>query len=118
MNIAEYVTKGGNKDLRYQKQFGSESPEAMELAMAKQGYAESGEYDDHLGLSVGEVTVLVNVYDALMRRNSARDGYLFLGGTVVLSRYQTRHGFRIWKSALGNTPFWKSHVATSIRRIG
>ena len=117
-NIAEYLTKGGNKDLRYQKRFGSESPEAMELAMKKQGYPESGEQDDHLGLSIGEVSVLVHVYDALMRRNSARDGYLFLGGSVVLNRYQARHGYRIWKSALGNTPFWRSTVATSIRRIG
>ena len=116
--LAGYVTKGGNKDLRYQKRFGYESPEALELAMKKQGYAKREEQDDHLGLSIWEVSVLVHVYDALMRRNSARDGYLFLGGTVVLSRYQTRHGFRIWKSALGNTPFWKSHVATSIRRIG
>ena len=86
--------------------------------MAKQGYAESGEYDDHLGLSIGEVSVLVNVYDALMRRNSARDGYLFLGGTVVQSRFQTRHGYRIWKSAIGNTPFWKSPIAMSIRPVG
>jgi len=117
-NLAAYLTKGGNDTLRFRKQFGSESPETMELAMAKQGYAESGEYDDHLGLSVGEVAVLVNVYDALMRRNTARDGYLFLGGTVVRSRYQSRHGFRIWKSAIGSTPFWKSHVAMSIRRVG
>jgi hypothetical protein len=117
-NLAEYVTKGGNDTLRFRKQFGSDSPEALELAMAKQGYAESGEYDDHLGLIVGEVAVLVHVYDALMRRNSARDGYLFLGGTVVLSRFQSRHGYRIWKSAIGNTPFWKSHVAMSIRPVG
>ena len=148
-NLAKYVTKGGNEDLRYQTQFGKRPleaeelewalsiekslrgmtkdeqkklvmmpPAALELTMAKQGYAKSGEYDDHLGLSVGEVAVQVHVYDALMRRNSARDGYLFLGGTVVRSRYQSRHGFRIWKSALGKTPFWKSTVATSVRRIG
>ena len=146
-NLAKYVTKGGNEDLRYQKQFGTRlleseelewflsvekslkdmskedqeklrvmrTPEALELAMAKKGKAKS---HDHLGLSIGEVAVLVHVYDALMRRNSARDGYLLLGGSVVLSRYQSRHGFRIWKSALGNTPFWRSTVATSIRRIG
>lgn len=118
-NLAAYLTKGGNDTLRFRKQFGSESPETMELAMAKQGYAESGEYDDHLGLSIGEVAVLVNVYDALMRRNSARDGYLFLGGTVVRSRYQTGHGYRIWKSALEKKPaFWKSHIAISTRRVG
>lgn len=116
--IAGYLTKGGNDTLRFRKQFGNDSPEAMELAMAKQGYAESGEYDDHSGLSVGEVSVLVNVYDALMRRNSARDGYLFLGGTVVRNRYQSRYGYRIWKSALGNRAFWKSTVATSITPFG
>jgi len=117
-NLAEYVTKGGNEDLRYQKQFGRRLPEALELAMAKQGYAKSEGQDDHLGLSIGEVAVLVHVYDALMRRNSARDGYLFLGGTVVLNRFQARHGYRIWKSAFGNTPFWRSTVATSIKRVG
>lgn len=99
-NLAGYLTKGGNDTLRFRKQFGSDSPEAMELAMAKEGYAESGEYDDHLGLSVGEVSVLVTVYDALMRRNSARDGYLLLGGTVIQNRYQSRDQYRIWKSAL------------------
>lgn len=117
-HIAGYLTKGGNKDLRFQKQFGSESPEALELAMAKQGYAESGEYDDHLGLSVGEVSVLVHVYDALMRRNSTRDGYLFLGGAVIRNRYQPRDGYRIWKSAVRLRPFGKSTIAISSRRVG
>ena len=117
--IGGYFTKGGNDTLRFRKQFGSESPEAMELSMAKQGYAESGEYGDHLGLSIEEIRVLVNVYDALMRRNSARDGYLFVGGTVIRDLYKRRSHpiswlgwrqrhkigdnydqYRYWKSAL------------------
>ncbi|OAI45005.1 hypothetical protein AYO43_08585 [Nitrospira sp. SCGC AG-212-E16] len=103
--IAGYLTKGGNDTLRFRKQFGSEAPEALELAMAKEGYAESGEYNDHLGLSVGEVSVLVNVYDALMDRNSTREGYLFLGGTVIHNRHQAPRQYRVWKSALGISPF-------------
>lgn len=103
--IAGYVTKGGNDTLRFRKQFGTETPEALELAMAKEGYAESGEYDDHQGLSVGEVSVLVKVYDALMDRNSTREGYLFLGGTVIHNRHQVPRQYRVWKSAIGITPF-------------
>jgi hypothetical protein len=114
-NIAGYLTKGGNDTLRFRKLFGNGAPESMELAMAKQGYAESGEYDDHLGLSSGQVAVLVNVYDALMRRNRARDGYLFLGGTVIQNRYQRRESYRIWKSAVGNIPE-KSTIDKSVRR--
>jgi|CXWL01.1.fsa_nt_gi hypothetical protein len=117
-HIAGYLTKGGNKDLRYQKQFGSESMEAFELSMAKRGHPECGEKDDHLGLSIGEVSVLIHVYDALMRRNSTSDGYLFLGGAVVRNRYQPRHGYRIWKSAVRVRPFWKSTIAISSRRVG
>jgi hypothetical protein len=114
-NLAGYLTKGGNDTLRFTKQFGSESPESLELAMVKAGYAESGEYDDHLGLSSGQVSVLVHVYDALMRRNRARDGYLFLGGTVIRNRYQSRERYRIWKSAVGNIPE-KSTIDRSVRR--
>lgn len=105
-NLAGYLTKGGNDTLRFRKQFGGGAVEGMELAMVKQGYAESGEYEDHLGLSVGEVSVLVEVYDALMGRNSTRDGYVFLGGLPVRSRNQSRKLFRVWKSPF--KPFSKS----------
>ena len=117
-HIAGYLTKGGNDTLRFRKQFGSDSVEAMELGMAKHGYAESGDFDDHLGLSVGEVSVLVHVYDALMRRNSMSDGYLFLGGTVIRNEYQPRHGYRIWNSAVRLRPRWKSTIAISSRCVG
>lgn len=110
-NLAGYMTKGGNDTLRFRKHFGNEFPEAMELSMVKHGHAESGEYDDHLGLSIGEVSVLVKVYDALMRRNSTSDGYLFLGGEVIRNRYQPRHGYRIWKTAVRIEPFEKSRIA-------
>jgi hypothetical protein len=102
--LADYVTKGGNATLRYTKRFGRDTVEAMELAMVKQGKSKDpDDFDeDHLGLNQNEIKVLVNVYDRLMRRNTKKDGYLFLGGRILRNRYRSLD-YRIWKSAIRTT---------------
>ena len=71
--------------------------------------------------SRGEVSVLVKVYDALMRRNSARDGYLFVGGTVLQDLYKRRSHPISWlgwgqRDKIGDNcdhyRYWKSALAT------
>lgn len=83
--IADYITKCGNENLRYETRFGRGTSlvDVTERAMWKQGYRgideEDGEesaMEDNIGLTVGEVGALGKAIYRLMKRNQRGDGYV------------------------------------------
>jgi hypothetical protein len=90
-NIADYMVKGGNEDLRYSARFGREAKDdgsplaadALDHKMKKgAGNARCNEeaiLEDTRSLSVGEIDVLVRVIDRLMGKGK-REGYLIKHG--------------------------------------
>ena len=78
--IADYVTKGGNEQLRYNAGFGRDLAEDLEAKIWREGLGRSdkgGEtIEDERGLTVLEVQQLDALYLWLMRRRSDRRGYL------------------------------------------
>jgi hypothetical protein len=78
--IADYVTKGGNENLRYNAGFGRDLAEDLEAKIWRDGLGRSdkgGEtIEDERGLTVGEVQQLDELYCWLMKRRSDRRGYL------------------------------------------
>ena len=78
--IADYVTKGGNENLRYNAGFGRDLGEDLEAKIWRAGLGKAhkgGEtVEDERGLTVGEVQQLDALYCWLMKRRSDRRGYL------------------------------------------
>lgn len=78
--IADYVTKGGNEQLRYNAGFGRDLAEDLEAKIWRVGLGRSdrgGEaIEDERGLTVAEVQQLDALYLWLMKRRSDRRGYL------------------------------------------
>jgi hypothetical protein len=80
--IAEYVTKGGNENLRYNAGFGRDLAEDLEAKIWRKGLGRAdkgGEtIEDERGLSVAEVRTLDELYRWLMDRRKDKRGYLLL----------------------------------------
>ena len=79
-DIASYVTKGGNDQLRYNAGFGRELEADLDAKIwhAGMGRADKGAesvFDDR-GLSVGEIQFLDAVWRQLMGRRRDKRGYL------------------------------------------
>ena len=68
--IAEYMTKGGNEDLRYKDTFGREQVEGK-IWLLGTGRADSGgeTFEDEHALTVGEICDLDAIYRELMGQN-------------------------------------------------
>ncbi|TAL00604.1 MAG: hypothetical protein EPO08_13020 [Rhodospirillaceae bacterium] len=86
--IADYLTKGGNDDLRYSTAFGSQTEEGYEAALWRLGYRgveddgpETTKPDEN-ALTIGEVTVLGEAIHKLMVRTKCETGYILRMGTV------------------------------------
>lgn len=78
--IAEYVTKGGNENLRYNAGFGRDLAEDLEAKIWRDGLGrvdKGGEtIEDERGLNVAEVRALDELYRWLMARRRGNRGYL------------------------------------------
>jgi hypothetical protein len=79
-DIASYITKGGNERLRYNASFGRDLAEDLEAKIwrAGTGRADKGgeTVADELGLTVGEIKLLDDIWSALMARKRNKRGYL------------------------------------------
>ena len=78
--IADYVTKGGNDQLRYSAGFGRDLGEDIEAKIWRAGLGAAkhgGEtIEDERGLTVHEVALLDELYCWLMKRRKDKRGYL------------------------------------------
>lgn len=79
-NIARYVVKGGNENLRYNAGFGRDLAEDLEAKIFRSGQS-SGSYDDKVvederGLTIAEVRQLDAMYVWLMNRRRNKRGYI------------------------------------------
>jgi hypothetical protein len=88
-SIANYMTKGGNEDLRYGARFGRSGilDDELDHVLKKRGHLAHGDPDDAIvtdsrALSMRELEVLVEVQDWLMSKKRLRDGYLVTLGQM------------------------------------
>ena len=81
-DIASYVTKGGNDQLRYNAGFGRDLAEDLDARIwrAGTGRADKGgeTVTDERGLTIGEIKFLDEAWRHLMDRKSNKRGYLVL----------------------------------------
>jgi hypothetical protein len=89
-NIASYLTKGGNDQLRYNAGFGRDLVEDLDAKIwrAGTGRADKGgeTVADERGLTVGEIKFLDDMWRELMDRKRNKRGYLVrIGGNGALS---------------------------------
>jgi hypothetical protein len=79
-DIASYITKGGNDQLRYNAGFGRELPDDLDAKMwrAGEGRADQGAetVTDERGLTIGEIAFLDGAWRELMDRRKDQRGYL------------------------------------------
>ena len=79
-DIARYLTKGGNDQLRYNAGFGRDLAEDLDAKIwrAGMGRADQGAETvaDERGLTVGEIKFLDNLWRELMERTRNKRGYL------------------------------------------
>lgn len=80
LNIARYITKGGNENLRYNAGFGRDLPEDIDAKIwrAGTGRADKGgeTFTDERALTLREIALLDHVWSELMSRRSDQRGYL------------------------------------------
>lgn len=80
LNIARYLTKGGNENLRYNAGFGRDLPEDIDAKIwrAGTGRADKGgeTFTDERALTLHEIALLDSIWLELMSRRSDRRGYL------------------------------------------
>ena len=79
-DIANYITKGGNDQLRYNAGFGRDLVDDLDAKMwrAGEGRADQGAEtiaDEH-GLTIGEIKFMDDIWCALMARKRNKRGYL------------------------------------------
>jgi hypothetical protein len=79
-DIASYLTKGGNEQLRYSAGFGRDLDEDLDAKIwrAGTGRADKGgkTVEDERGLTVGEIVFLDEIWRELMGRKRDKRGYL------------------------------------------
>jgi len=79
-DIARYVTKGGNENLRYNAGFGRDLAEDLEAKIWRAGLgrkdAGGEQIEDERGLTVGEVALLNDLCWTLMKQRRSNRGYL------------------------------------------
>lgn len=120
--IANYITKGGNERLRYETRFGrgTSSVDAMERAIAKQGYGgldgdgeEDHALEDTIGLTVGDVEALGHTIHRLMKRTHRRDGYVLVLGRCDRRSVKSRWSWSYSYTTQRETSLWGKKPADS-----
>ena len=94
VNIAAYITKGGNETLRYNPGFGRDPADQLEARVWRAGLGrkDSGAdtVTDERALSFTEISRLDKIWRALMDRSPDGRGYVIsVGESAVVSSYDT-----------------------------